>query len=182
MNSPSIATQLTNTLVLALCALVAYSVWSLAAANRTLRAELADLRATTSVGSLGAGDRLPSVGLRALDGTTADLSELVAEGGVVAFLTTTCPFCEQTLPAWRALAERAANCGALFVALSLDDPETTRRYVEDLGAGLPLWALDVEETVPLPVERVPLPSCWMPAESLTGFGSVRSARPRPSGF
>jgi len=145
-----------NAVLLILCGVVAYSMWSLASQNRQLRAQIEDLRSTSSLRVLRAGDRLPDVPVRILDGQAGRLAELLQRGGVVAFLTTTCPFCEQTRPVWRRLARRAEAAGKSFLALSLDDLGRTRAYATERRVELPLWVLDITDTVGLPIERVPV--------------------------
>lgn len=132
---------ISNAFVLVLTGVVAYVMYALVMENRELRAQLAAF-GTTSVDDLAPGDPLPRLGLRSLEGTEASLPGLAGGGGVVAFLTTTCPFCEQTLPAWRTVAEASARRGVPFVGVSFHELEPTRAYVTERGITWPLWVAD----------------------------------------
>lgn len=151
---------ISNALLLILAVGVAYVMWALASENRELKSEIAQLRAqSSSLGpSLQRGDPLPTVLLADLAGRSASLSALVPRGGVITFLTTTCPFCKQTLPAWARIAEAYAANGVPFVSVSLDDAERTRSYVAELGISWPLWLPDDPATASaeLQVSQVPL--------------------------
>jgi len=135
------------TLVVAVAA--AALIWSLAAQNRALKAEIVDLYAeldalqeTTALQvSLAEGDTIPDTPVVGLAGQTTTLSELVSRGGVIAFLTTTCPYCEEMLPVWADLAERYADRGVPFLGVMLDGAEPTGQYVAEHGIEWPLWAL-----------------------------------------
>ena len=131
-----------SALFLTLAVGTAYVMWALVSENRELKSDIAQLRAQSSstLGpSLQAGDTLPAVLLTDLAGRPSALSNIVPRGGVIAFLTTTCPFCKETLPAWERLAEAYAASGVPFVGVSLDDAERTRSYVTEMGVAWPLW-------------------------------------------
>ncbi|HJO05173.1 MAG TPA: hypothetical protein QGG47_14495 [Acidobacteriota bacterium] len=89
-----------SALLLTLCVGVAYVMWALASENRELKSEISRLRDQSSTLGLALqpGDALPTTLLDDLVGRPATLDALVPGGGVVAFLTTTCPFCKETLP------------------------------------------------------------------------------------
>ena len=114
---------------------VAYVMWALASENRELKGEIAELRARSLI--LGAamqpGDQLPIVSLADLAGRPATLTDLLPRGGVIGFLTTTCPFCKQTLPAWGRLARAYAAREVPFVGVSLDDAASTRAYARSMA-------------------------------------------------
>jgi thiol-disulfide isomerase/thioredoxin len=82
----------------------------------------------------GPGDPFPSLTLRDESGSVARLPS----GDVLyAFFKTTCPTCEFTWP-YLDRIRRIADGGALVVlAVSQDDPETTRRFGRDLGVAIP---------------------------------------------
>ena len=135
----------------------AYVIWSLASENRLLERQLAQMRATSPVRMIAVGDTLPDTPLLGLDGTRDSLGSLLSAGGVVAFLTTTCPYCEATLPQWGRLAAASAGAGSAFVGVSLHALEQTRAYAAAHRIGWPLRVIapDAEGQAP-PVAAVPL--------------------------
>ena len=135
----------------------------LAAENRELNGQIADLRAqrnslqeTTALQiSFVEGDTIPDTPVVGPAGETATLSELVSRGGVIAFLTTTCPYCKEMLPVWAQLSEQYAACGVPFVGVMLDTAEATAQYVTEQSVEFPLWALVETATADLKVAIVP---------------------------
>jgi peroxiredoxin len=81
------------------------------------------------------GSRAPEFRLARLDGGTATLQEVIANGpAVIAFYKTTCPVCQLTLP----FLDRIHKGGALPVyAISQDDAEDTREFNREFGVALP---------------------------------------------
>lgn len=77
------------------------------------------------------GDQVPPFRLRALDGTEHTLEDLTSQGPVLlAFYKGSCPICQYTFP----FLERVKNNGRVrLVAVSQDDPESTREFLEDFG-------------------------------------------------
>ena len=149
-----------SALLLSLAMGVAYVMWGLATENRQLKSELAELRAQSSIlgTAMQPGDRLPTVPLTDLAGRPATLADLVPRGGVVAFLTTTCPFCKETLPAWGELARAYTARDVPFVGVSLDEVEPTRSYAHEMGVAWPLWVPEepLAASAELKVPLVPL--------------------------
>ncbi len=139
---------------------VTYVVWALANENRALEAEIARLRSQSSIlgASMQPGDELPPVSLTNLAGRSAVLSDLAPGGGVIAFLTTTCPFCRQTLPAWNRLAAAYTASGVPFIGVSLDGAEPTRAYVAETGVAWQAWVSEdpLTASAELKVPLVPL--------------------------
>jgi peroxiredoxin len=135
--------------MLVIAAGAAFLIWSLAAENRQLNAQITDLYAernslqeTTALQiSIAAGDTIPDTPVVGLAGETATLSELVSRGGVIAFLTPTCPYCKEMLPVWAQLSEQFAARGVPFVGVMLDTVEATAQYVTEQSVEFPLWAL-----------------------------------------
>jgi peroxiredoxin len=84
---------------------------------------------------LDPGSRAPEFRLPRLDGGTAALQEIVANGpALIAFFKTTCPVCQLTLP----FLERIHKAGTLPVyAISQDDAEDTREFNREFGLTLP---------------------------------------------
>jgi peroxiredoxin len=81
------------------------------------------------------GSRAPEFRLARLDGGTATLQEVIANGpALIAFYKTTCPVCQFTFP----FLERIHKAGTLPVyAVSQDDAEDTREFNRELGLTLP---------------------------------------------
>jgi peroxiredoxin len=130
----------------------------LAEQNRLLR-ETQDRGAYTTAAprTPAVGDRLPPVSLADLNGSMATVPTLFAQGGVVAFLTTTCPFCEASLPQWSNVAATLSEAGMPFVAISLHDLEATRAYATEHGIAWPIWvAADADSVRELRVNAVPV--------------------------
>jgi len=90
-----------------------------------------------------------------LAGEAATLSELVSRGGVIAFLTTTCPYCKEMLPVWAQLSEQYAARGVPFAGVMLDTVEATAQYVTEESVGFPVWALMAPAAAGLKVAIVP---------------------------
>ena len=84
---------------------------------------------------LDSGSRAPDFRLPRLDGGTAALQEIVANGpAVIAFFKTTCPVCQLTFP----FLERIHKAGTLPVyAISQDNAEDSREFNRELGLTLP---------------------------------------------
>lgn len=53
-------------------------------------------------------------------------------------MTTTCPFCKESLPLWKALAVDHARDFSVL-AISLDEKEQTLKYVEEQGIDFPVF-------------------------------------------
>ena len=139
---------------------VAYVMWALVSQNGELKDEIARLRTQSSIlgASMQPGDQMPPVSLSDLAGRAAALTDLVPDGGVIVFLTTTCPFCKETLPAWNRLAGAYAASDVPFVGISLDDPERTRAYADSMRVAWPHWIAEepLAASAELKVPLVPL--------------------------
>lgn len=155
MSKSTVPSWVSNLAILAVAAGVAWLIWSLAAENRELKARIAELSRPDPAESLVAGDPLPDVALDGPEGpqSTADLA---AEGAVLAFLTTRCPYCERTLPLWSDLQGRLEKSGIPFVAISLDPPAATRQYAALHDIEWPMWTVTDPDEIPrLEVNSVP---------------------------
>ena len=84
-----------------------------------------------SQNDLRVGVQFPVTGSFDLSGSPLELRP--AEPGnpatVLVILTTTCPFCRINVPIWNTI-HRSLSGQVRFIALSLDDREKTRRFVE----------------------------------------------------
>ncbi len=163
MSSARIPEWASSALTLVIAAGAAFLIWSLAAENRQLNAEITDLYAernslqeTTALQlSLAEGETVPDTPVVGPAGETATLSELVTRGGVIAFLTTTCPYCQEMLPVWAQVSEQYAARGVPFVGVMLDTAAATRQYVTEHSVEFPLWALADPATADVKVAIVP---------------------------
>ncbi len=121
--------------VLAAAGLVLVAV--LAVQNGRLRAELADLRYRSIRPQ--AGQFVPAFVAATITGDTVRiLSGDTASRQLLLVFTTTCPYCEASVPAWNDLARRAALQGAAVLGISLDSLDQTRRYAQQHGLQYPV--------------------------------------------
>jgi hypothetical protein len=114
--------------MLAVTALVALVVIARIEQNRELKDTLAGLaQQQGSSGSSGtsayeAGMQIPDVELRSLDGSERRSADILSSKvGVLAVMTTTCQFCQLTIPQWGSIAEELNQRGAALAAVSLDN-------------------------------------------------------------
>ncbi|MFQ5745160.1 MAG: TlpA family protein disulfide reductase [Acidobacteriota bacterium] len=150
-------TWASSTMMLLAAGAVGFLIWSLADQNRDLKRALAQgLDSAQAAHSMSAGDRIPSIRTVDLEGIDHNLSEITEAGGVVAFFTTSCPYCEETLPSWSELHSDLAARDIAFVALSLQDSDRTREYATSHTIHWPVWSLvDRTQAAALAVTRVP---------------------------
>ncbi|MGH7561327.1 MAG: peroxiredoxin family protein [Gemmatimonadales bacterium] len=101
------------------------------------------VRVRTLASTLHSGSVVPGFRATSLTGD----SLLIGEGPdpdtrqVLFILTTTCPHCLATLPAWARIADSLARQGSpkvQAIALSLDPEDATRRYAEEHRIGYPV--------------------------------------------
>jgi peroxiredoxin len=141
-----------------------FLVWTVVDQNRMLREALANPNAASV---LQAGDTIPAAQLMDLNGNRKDLRQVVDSGGVLAFFTTTCPYCEQTLPVWRELARDLREQNVPFVGVSLHEEMLPRNF---------LTANEIDWPILLPVDadaRSALKARIVPLTALFGAdGSV----------
>ncbi len=117
--------------------------------NRQLKAALGSSgspQAPTTI-SYEAGDELPNIELVGITEPESSagprlLRDVVGGAGVAAFMTTTCPYCEEAIPNWQRLAEEVRADGYRFVAISLSMPDVTASYVREHGIRYPVWAIN----------------------------------------
>lgn len=106
------------------------------------------------------GTALPTYLTRTLDG---DSIVLAGESGgrqqLLFYFTTTCPYCEASLPAWQRIhAELAAN-PQLFttvIGIAIDEEQAVRQYVNRHGISFPVVSLaEVRQRQLYRTRRVP---------------------------
>lgn len=119
-----------STLITSAAFLTLFAVtWSVSEQNRILKDGRAPTRTAQPVISLDSGDELQDIGLLSVEGKAADLVTALDGGGVVVVFTTTCPYCEATMPTWGKLQQQASENGWPFLAVSLHDAERTQAYL-----------------------------------------------------
>lgn len=123
--------------VLAVAAAALVLVAMLAVQNGRLRTELADLRYRSIRPQ--AGQFVPSFVASALNGDTVRIvSGDTATRQVLLVFTTTCRYCEASIPVWNDVARRIGHQGATVVGISLDSLAHTRRYSDRHGLQYPV--------------------------------------------
>ena len=90
-----------------------------------------------------AGYFMPTFSARTMAGDSVQIGATsgVRHRQLVFVLTTTCPYCRQTLPIWAALADsvrRLSGWTVDVVGISLDSVDVTRTYGETHGVAYPL--------------------------------------------
>jgi thiol-disulfide isomerase/thioredoxin len=136
------STWIYNAALLLVAAGAIYVVFSLARENRELKAQLRAQQASPLDLSVAADESIPDVAMLSLTGQRARLPQIVAGGGVIAFLTTTCPYCRETLPTWVELASAYEAVGVPFVGVSLHDAALTAAYVNEHDIEFPMWVAE----------------------------------------
>lgn len=132
---PLLPTWASSTLVAIAFTSLVVVTWSLAQQNRLLKRGVEP----EPLASLDSGDQLGTIGLRSLDGEDTELITAIDGGGVMVIFTTTCPFCEATLPFWDMLKQQVSESGWPFVAVSLHDAERTQVYLSQHNLEWSAW-------------------------------------------
>lgn len=145
-----------NGLFLLSVVVIAYGVWSVTIQNRALIENLDNLRRPgLPEDRLARGDTLPDVPLQSLEGQVVTTAELTRQARVVVVLTTTCPFCEQSLSAWDEVARQLEAQEMGFAGISLHSAELTEAYVREHEIAWPLLVIDAAAKPQLGVRAVP---------------------------
>lgn len=133
-----------NVIVVAVVATAATAIWTLVEQNKMLKEQL---NTSASGGDplvfFSPGDALPDLELVGTTGTSSSLLTELAAGGVVVFITTTCPYCAMSLPEFQRIAEEMDRAGRSFVGVSLHPAEMTQEYVATRMLTFPLWTLAI---------------------------------------
>ena len=88
---------------------------------------------------IATGMRAPDFSLPGHDEKKHSLSSLIAGGpAVVAFFKVSCPVCQFTFPFLQRLYERFGGDTTLFVGVSQDDAQATKRFSRQYGATFPM--------------------------------------------
>lgn len=87
------------------------------------------------------GQYMPAFTAQTLEGDTATIGELPAEGRQVLLMyTTSCPFCLSSIPAWKqitAAVDTMTRTRAAVYGVSLDSVDATRQYITRHGLPYP---------------------------------------------
>lgn len=156
---PLLPTWASTVIVSLIVVAVASLIWSLAYQNRSLKAALATVsagRGDDGASSIEAGVELPSAAIVQLDGAAADLGDLARTGGIAFVFTTTCPFCQQSLPVLQKLTGMAEAAGVPFWGISLHPQTATAEYAKANQLTFPIFTLrDPSQIAALRVRSVP---------------------------
>jgi peroxiredoxin len=87
------------------------------------------------------GQYMPAFTAQTLEGGTATIGQLPAEGRQVLLMyTTSCPFCLSSIPAWKqitAAVDTMKGTHAVVYGVSLDSVDATRQYITKHGLPYP---------------------------------------------
>jgi len=135
--------------------------------NRELRAPAAG-----GVDAIAAGDQLPPIVARDLDGEAVELAFDGRERETLLLVfTTTCPACRENLPRWVDLWQRFQDRYDV-VGVAIDGAEATRAYVREHSLPFPVFLPEEPEEFP---RRYGIPG--VPQTLLVGTdGRVEAAR------
>jgi peroxiredoxin len=87
---------------------------------------------------LSVGDAAPDFELRSLDGDTATLKQVLADGpALLAFFKASCPVCQLTFPFLERFHEGAAPGTLRVIGISQDGTEDTRNFNRQYGVKFP---------------------------------------------
>lgn len=131
--------------------------------NLELKAMLVSIQPQDAVSIWEPEGLVPEIEVIDHEGQIRALPDLVDEGALVGFFTTTCPYCAETLPIWIGLEREADKRGIPFLAVSLHDQERTRSFIETNSTPYDAWAVVSEEdSRQLGVRGVPLTALLRP--------------------
>jgi len=81
---------------------------------------------------------------------------------VVEFWASWCPFCRDAVPTMTALHNDFADCGVVVIAVSTEDAEAIRAYVDDQGEAMPyIVAADNNSASALAYEVSTIPRAFL---------------------
>ena len=89
-------------------------------------------------GALAAGETAPPISLPNIDGETVSLADALKNGPVIAaFFKSTCPTSRFTFPYLERIFESYGGGNVTFWAVSQDDAEDTREFLDKYGVKFP---------------------------------------------
>jgi peroxiredoxin len=110
---------------------------------------------------LAAGNRAPEIRAAGLDGRQVAVSDLLAEGPVLAvFFKVSCPTCQYTLPFLQRMADQG---GLTIVGISQDETGPTHAFCKTYGVRFPVLLDTAKEKYPLSnvYKLRSVPSCFL---------------------
>ncbi len=152
-----VAKQFSRFLPLVGLAVAVTLVTLLGAQNRRLKGQYADLmqRATQP----HPGIFVPTFHAATLGGDSATVGTTVAGAAqILFFFTTTCPYCRESLPAWKQVASQFKAVGSASVyGIALDSLHLVQEYAKEHELGFPVVMFPEAKLAQLyRVRRVPL--------------------------
>lgn len=92
----------------------------------------------TPLTHLEPGNSAPVFTLKALDGKSYSLRDLLDQGPVVlAFFKVSCPVCQFTFPFLQRISERYSGDGVSVIGVSQDDARSTKEFNQEFGVKFP---------------------------------------------
>lgn len=157
-SSSAIPTWWANAILLIVGCTAGAAIWSLVIQNQMLRQAL-ERRPVERPSTYESGEALPELPLTSLSGESRTIADITRSynATVVAFLTTTCPFCRESLPVWERVHNELRANGGSVIGISLDPVEETQRYVEEHTIAWPTYVIsDLRERSTVKVPAVPV--------------------------
>ena len=92
----------------------------------------------TPLTHLEPGNSAPAFTLKALDGESYSLRDLLDKGPVVlAFFKVSCPVCQFTFPFLQRISDRYSGDGVAVIGVSQDDARSTKEFNQEFGVKFP---------------------------------------------
>lgn len=137
------SSSLTRWVALIVIALAAALVGALGAQNRSLEQRMVEVVRR-------AAEPRPGIFVPEINATTIAGDPIVVAGGmepgehqVLAFFTTTCPYCRASMPSWKDLAARLAeDRTSKFIGIAVDSAHLAQAYVSEHGLAFPVVVLN----------------------------------------
>lgn len=105
---------------------------------------------------------MPASALLPLDDDAGDWLEVLRNGGAIAVFTTTCGFCQETVPLWGTLAARLRHVGGGIIGIFLDEVESTKRFIRENDLAWPVVLLARDRIAGLRMSLVPVTASVAP--------------------
>ena len=143
------------TAVISLAALS--SVLLLVQQNRELKRIISAQAAGQGSVRISVGDSITPLTLTSRSREGVSIMDVLPNGGVAAFFTSTCEFCTLTLPVWGELRLDLQAVGIGFIGVSLDSDARTDAYLQVHDIRWPVWnVVTMDEIKALKIDTVPI--------------------------
>src|SRR5271165_2163593 len=104
----------------------------------SLKRRIHELLGGSKMAALPAGAKAPAFALQSADGKTLNLADALKKGPVVAaFFKVSCPTCQFTAPFFERLHETYGGEKFTFWAISQDDAQDTRDFLQEFDVEFP---------------------------------------------